>query len=237
MKKFWAIDDQSVESIHSDNDCEQHFRETVERTADDSYVVRLPFRKEINALGISRPQAERRFYQLERRLDQNPEMKKQQFNDEAKSRFDGSSKSSSGHSLNDLMMIGPPVQDTLFEILLRFRMHQYVFTANVPKMYRQVRVSNNDTKFQRILWRDDRSKPLQEIKLLTVAYGTVAAPFLVTRVLNQLAVDEQEIHPEASKVLLKCVYVDDVLSGADTIEKARELQNETEALLANTPLK
>lgn len=129
-------------------------------------------------------------------------------------------------------MIGAPVQDTLFEILVRFRLYKYAFTVDVPKMYRQVRVNQDDTKFQRILWRDDRSKPLQEIELTTVTYGTAAASFFATRALNQLAFDEQENHPEASRVVLKCVYVDDVLSGADTIEKARELQEDLVALLA-----
>lgn len=130
------------------------------------------------------------------------------------------------------MMIGAPVQDTLFEILVRFRLYKYAFTVDVPKMYRQVRVNQDDTKFQRILWRDDRSKPLQEIELTTVTYGTAAASFFATRALNQLAFDEQENHLEASRVVLKCVYVDDVLSGADTIEKARELQEDLVALLA-----
>lgn len=129
-------------------------------------------------------------------------------------------------------MIGAPVQDTLFEILVRFRLYKYAFTVDVPKMYRQVRVNQDDTKFQRILWRDDRSKPLQEIELTTVTYGTAAASFFATRALNQLAFDEQENHLEASRVVLKCVYVDDVLSGADTIEKARELQEDLVALLA-----
>lgn len=272
MKQFWSIDDQTTWPKQDEDDCEKHFLETFERATDGRYVVRLPFRKDIGELGASRPQAEKRFYQLERRLDRDPETKKQyaefiqQYIDLGHCRvlkddeignvdvayylphhcvyrpdssttklrvvFDGSSKSSSGHSLNDLMMIGPPVQDMLFEILLRFRLYKYAFTADVPKMYRQVRLYNGDTRFQRILWRDDRSKPLQEIELMTVTYGTAAAPFLATRALNQLAADEEENHPKASKVVLKSVYVDDVLSGADTVEEAKDLQNDLVALLA-----
>lgn len=250
MKQFWSIDGQTTEPEHGDDNCEKHFLETFERDADGRYVVQLPFRKEVGELGASRPQTEKRFYQLERRLDQDPEKKKQyaefiqQYIDLGHARvlernemenidayylphhcvfrpessttklrvvFDGSSKTTSGHSLNDLMMIGPPVQDTLFEILLRFRLHKYAFTADVPKMYRQVRMNQHDTKFQRILWRDDRSKPLQEIELMTVTYGTAAAPFLATRALNQLAFDEQENHSQVSRLVLKGVYVDDVV--------------------------
>lgn len=271
LKKFWTIDDQTVEPKPDDDDCERHFAETHVRAADGRYVVRLPFRKEIEELGASRQQAEKRFNHLERRLDQNPAQKKQyaefikEYVDLGHGRvlaetecgtqdgyflphhcvlrpdssttklrvvFDASARSTTGHSLNDTMMIGPPVQDTLFEILLRFRLHKYAFTADVPKMYRQVRVSPEDTKFQRIVWRDDRSKPLQVIELMTVTYGTAAAPFLATRALNQLAADEKEDYPEASKVVSSSFYVDDVLSGAATIEKAKQLQSDLVALLA-----
>lgn len=40
-------------------------------------MVRLPFRKDPGELGESRQQAEKRFYQLEHRLEKNPEQKKQ----------------------------------------------------------------------------------------------------------------------------------------------------------------
>lgn len=77
LKQFWTIDNQTTEPERDDDDCERHFLETFERAADGRYVVRLPFRKEVGELGASRLQAEKRFYQLERRLDQNPEKKKQ----------------------------------------------------------------------------------------------------------------------------------------------------------------
>jgi len=52
--------------------------------------------------------------------------------------FDASAVTSSGKSLNDLMHKGPTVQNSLMSILLRFRMHKYLFTADIEKMYRQI---------------------------------------------------------------------------------------------------
>ena len=37
--------------------------------------------------------------------------------------FDGSAKTNSGVSLNDVLMVGPKLQDDLWLILLRFRFH------------------------------------------------------------------------------------------------------------------
>ncbi|XP_070144684.1 uncharacterized protein [Drosophila kikkawai] len=51
--------------------------------------------------------------------------------------FDASCKTTSNKSLNDILYAGPTVQSELFAILLRFRTHKYVFTADIEKMYRQ----------------------------------------------------------------------------------------------------
>ncbi|KOC58845.1 hypothetical protein WH47_01707 [Habropoda laboriosa] len=58
--------------------------------------------------------------------------------------FYGSAKTSSGLSLNDTQFIGSVVQDDLVSILLRFRKHRYVISADIEKMYRQIRVRHED---------------------------------------------------------------------------------------------
>lgn len=146
--------------------------------------------------------------------------------------FDASAKSTTDVSLNDVMMIGPTVQDSLFDIVLRFRMYKYAFTADVSKLYRQVLVSPEHRKFQRILWRENRTDPLKELELSTVTYGTAAAPYLATRAMVQLARDEHDNYPTASESVLKSVYIDDVLDGADTLADAKQLQNDLTVLLA-----
>ena len=51
---------------------------------------------------------------------------------------DASSKSPNGYSLNDCLLLGPRLQDDVFDILIRFRLHRYALSADVAKMYRQV---------------------------------------------------------------------------------------------------
>lgn len=50
--------------------------------------------------------------------------------------LDASAKSHSGLSLNDVLHVGPNIQDDLFDILIRFRKHKIVFIADIEKMYR-----------------------------------------------------------------------------------------------------
>ena len=56
----------------------------------------------------------------------------------------------SDETSNDVLMTGPIIQDKLFEHLVRFRTHTFVFTADIEKMFRRVWVHRDDHKFQRI---------------------------------------------------------------------------------------
>ncbi|KAL6417917.1 hypothetical protein ACFW04_011576 [Cataglyphis niger] len=91
-------------------------------------------------------------------------------------------------------------------------------------MYRQILVDPEDRSLQRILWRHDDQTTPRTYELNTVTYGLACAPFLAVRSLRQLADDEEARFPHGSAVLRRDVYVDDILTGAPTIEEAMDLQ-------------
>lgn len=66
---------------------------------------------------------------------------------------------------------------------------------------------------------------------MTVTYGTSAAPFLATRSLLQLSVDDGVEFPLAAQIIQKDCYVDDVLSGARTLEEAIACRRQLQGLL------
>ncbi|XP_062538988.1 uncharacterized protein LOC134207280 [Armigeres subalbatus] len=133
--------------------------------------------------------------------------------------FDASCSSDSGVSLNDALLVGPVIQDDLLSIVLRFRMPQFAIIADIEKMYRQIRVRKCDHPLQRIRWRDSATQPLQTFQLTTVTYGTSSAPYLATKCLQKLAEDGSDSHPEAAMVLGRDFYMDDMLTGTDSIEE------------------
>ena len=145
--------------------------------------------------------------------------------------FDGGAKTSNGLSLNDILQVGPTVQQDLYSIVLRFRTHQVCFTADIAKMYRQIIVHPQDRYLQRILWRHSSEEPIQEYRLTAVTYGTSSAPFLATRCLKKLADDNKCQYPRAAQVLSNEFYVDDLLCGASTSEEANKTQQELSLLL------
>lgn len=145
--------------------------------------------------------------------------------------FDGSCKSSTGVSLNDTLMVGPTLQQDLFSILVRFRTFQVTLKADIAKMYRQILVDRSETPLQRILWRDNPTDDIQTYELLTVTYGTASGSYLAIKTLHHLANLEKDSFPKASAILLRDFYVDDLLTGADTVEEARIIRDELIALL------
>ncbi|XP_053691419.1 uncharacterized protein LOC128739943 [Sabethes cyaneus] len=132
--------------------------------------------------------------------------------------FDDLAKSSNHISLNDLLLTGPTVQPTLLSIVLNFRLHRYVMTADIEKMYRQILVHPDDRSLQKILWRKGESDSIKPYQLNTVTYGTSCAPYLATRTLNQLADDDGHAYPLAASVLKQDFYVDDLLTGSDNLD-------------------
>ncbi|GFY22411.1 integrase catalytic domain-containing protein [Trichonephila clavipes] len=89
-------------------------------------------------------------------------------------------------------MVGSRVHRDVHPILLSFRTFQIDVCADLEKMFRQIRISSEDTNWQRILWRDNPKQPVKEYRLTTVKYRTSCAPYLSTRTLTQLAADERE---------------------------------------------
>ncbi|GFW59357.1 integrase catalytic domain-containing protein [Trichonephila clavipes] len=87
-------------------------------------------------------------------------------------------------------------------------------------------INRDQRKLQRILWRENMDEPIKTFELSTVTYGTTSAPFLVTRTLKQLALDEADNFPLGSSVVMSDMYIDDVLTGAETLLEAKELKNQ-----------
>ncbi|XP_055543333.1 uncharacterized protein LOC129728886 [Wyeomyia smithii] len=145
--------------------------------------------------------------------------------------YDGSAATDTGISINQTQMTGPTIQNDLISILLNFSSHKFAFTADVPKFYRQVKMHKDDVRYQKIFWRENRSMPLREYELQTVTYGITSSPFLATMALCQLAEDEEQTFPLAAKAVRKSFYIDDVLTGANTLTEATELKDQIIALL------
>ncbi|KAL7724811.1 hypothetical protein ACLKA6_003660 [Drosophila palustris] len=79
---------------------------------------------------------------------------------------------------------------------------------------------------QIILWRDSPADEIKAYKLDTLTYGTKSAAFLAIRTMHQLALDEEENFPIGSRIVRTHFYVDDLMSGGDSIEEVVEIKRQ-----------
>ncbi|GFU48673.1 DUF1758 domain-containing protein [Trichonephila clavipes] len=160
------------------------------RNEDGRYVVRLPFHSSPSKLGGSRESAIRRFKSLEHSLIKKPVIYSQYRdfmqeyltsghmelvpkNDYAKkgSILSSSSRGSTRFSTTKLRVVFDASAKSTSGTF------QIAVCADLEKMFRQIRISSEDTNWQRILWRDNPKETVKEYRLTTVTYGASCAPY------------------------------------------------------------
>ena len=144
--------------------------------------------------------------------------------------FDASAKSSTGVSLNDLLLVGPTVHPPLIDVLIRFRAHRVAITADVSKMYRAIELTSSDRDLHRFVWRKSPDEPLRDYRMTRVTFGVSASSFAANMSMKQNALDFAIEFPQAAKAVQDSFYVDDGLTGADSVQDAINLQKQLHSL-------
>ncbi|XP_063902582.1 uncharacterized protein LOC135122314 [Zophobas morio] len=145
--------------------------------------------------------------------------------------FNASARSSNQTSLNEHLLIGPKLQRDICTILLNFRLHTYVLTADIKMMYRQILINPVQCNFQRIIWRFTPEQPIQDYRLKTLTYGTSPAPYLAIRTLLKLSEQDGSSFPLAAAALQTDTYMDDIVTGNNSYQQTLKLKDELIALL------
>ena len=65
-----------------------------------------------------------------------------------------------------------------------------------------------------------------------VTFGITSSPFLATQVIRHFADEYGSLHPAAANEIKQSFYVDDVLTGAQSVEQAIQLRKELNLLLS-----
>lgn len=151
--------------------------------------------------------------------------------------FNGSAQTTNGVSLNDTQLAGPTIQDTLVNIVFRFRLFAVALSADVEKMFRQIQIDERHQHWQLILWRESSHAPLCTYALTTVTYGLTSSPFNAVRALHQCAIDNCGVISDGNRAavartsILRDFYVDDYLTSAPSTERAVELATDVDRIL------
>jgi hypothetical protein len=147
--------------------------------------------------------------------------------------FDASATTAAGQSLNNSLYTGQKLQKDITQILIRARVHKFLFTADIKQMYRQIEIHSKDRDYLRILWRFDQQMPIEEYRRNRVTYGTSCAPHQALRTLQHLASTEEDRFPIAANILMRDTFMDDILTWANSEEDVIICQQQLIALCAD----
>ena len=143
--------------------------------------------------------------------------------------FDASHITKTGVSLNSLLAKGVNSMNKLVEILIRWTTHKFAFHTDIQKMYNAVRLQSSHWRYQMYLWRDDLDveRPPRQKVIKTLIYGVRSSGNLAERGLRQTAELIKSEFPRACEIIMNDLYVDDCLSGEDSLD---ELLKSTDTL-------
>ena len=144
--------------------------------------------------------------------------------------FDASAPTTSGVSLNDLLLKGPNRYPKLSTIINLFRSKAVAMSADISKMFREVGLHSSDRDLHRFLMRGEDGI-IRDYRMKRVAFGVKSSPFLATETLLQMARDHHLELPIGAHIISKHFYVDDCLVSFDTLQEATVAREELNRLL------
>ena len=148
--------------------------------------------------------------------------------------YDASAKTI-GPSLNECLYTGPSFGQSIFDILLRFRLHKVAIAGDIEKAFLMVSIAAGDRDSLRFLWTSDLQKESPEVTILRftrVVFGVNCSPFLLNATIKHHIETYRDIDPLFVADFMSSIYVDDVSFGAENEEKGYQLYIKSKTRLA-----
>ena len=128
-----------------------------------------------------------------------------------------------GESLNQNLLKGPDLLVNILQPLIKMRMNEIAFTADVKSMFNMVKICKRDQQAQRVLYRESADKPMKTYISNVMLFGPTSSPFTSQYVKNKTAEKFMHKYPEAAETLIKFTYMDDVLTSEPNVAKAKQI--------------
>ncbi|KAK6175033.1 hypothetical protein SNE40_013574 [Patella caerulea] len=128
-----------------------------------------------------------------------------------------------GTSLNENLLQGPDLTNSLFGVLTRFRQERVALMSDVQSMFHQVHVTPDQRDVFRFLWwkSNDLTRDPVKFRMKVHIFGAVSSPSVCNYALLKTAEDNIENYkPNVIETVKRNFYVDDHLKSLKTEEEA-----------------
>ena len=96
--------------------------------------------------------------------------------------FDASAKNGNEPSLSHCLYAGPCFLRQLYDILVRFRLHNIILMSDIKQEFLNIAIRNEDRDYLRFLWYNDPFSTQPNIiilRFLCIVFGIISSPFLL----------------------------------------------------------
>ncbi|XP_030585762.1 uncharacterized protein LOC115780619 [Archocentrus centrarchus] len=153
--------------------------------------------------------------------------------------FDCSARSQ-GTSLNDHLLTGPELTNSLVGVLCRFRKGKIAIMCDIERMFHQFHVKTEDQDYLRFLWWENgdlESEP-SVYRMKVHLFGAASSPGCANYGLKHLAaISRENFSKKSVSFIERNFYVDDGLTSVSTETEGIQLVNEARQLCSRGNLK
>lgn len=136
-----------------------------------------------------------------------------------------------GISLNDNLLKGPDLLNSLCGVLWRSREYEFLVSGDIEEMYHRILLRKEDQDAQRILWHNEKGE-VETLVLSVKSFGACDSPSSAEFVKNENADRFKESHPEAVKIITGDHFVDNMLKSFANEDTAMKQSQDVKAIHA-----
>lgn len=128
-----------------------------------------------------------------------------------------------GVSLNDVLLTGPDLNNSLLGVLLRFRKEQVAVTGDIEHMFHCFVVKEEHRNYLWFLWfrNNDMNSDIVDYRMKVHVFGNTPSPAVAIYGLRRAAREEEDSYgSDVRKFVEEDFYVDDALKSFATEEEA-----------------
>ena len=128
-----------------------------------------------------------------------------------------------GVALNDKLLSGPDLLQSLIGIIFCFREHQIASSDDIGAMFLQVAVPNDDIRCLQFLWREDPERRIEVYESTCHVFGAKSSPTCANYASHQVAKDNAVNDESLVRTVQRNFYMDDFLKSVRTPQEAIEI--------------
>ena len=134
------------------------------------------------------------------------------------------------HSLNEALLSGPNLTNSLVGVLLRFRKDKYAVAGDIQQMFYRFFVNQCHRDYLRFFWyeNNDPDRPMIEYRMKVHVFGNRPSPAVATYGLRRAVENSDE---DIVNFVKRDFYVDDALTSRPTSAEAITLMKRTQDVL------